>query len=186
MRTFISIEIPEEIKNNIENVVNDLKLALTPIKWVDKKNLHMTLKFLGWVEDRKIDGLINSVTGLVGGSGSVKLGFQGLGVFPDEKRPRVIWVGLSEGEERLRELADKIEDELAKQGYREEERGFSAHLTIGRVKEKINVEALSSLIKENEKRKFGEFVAKHVSLMKSTLMRSGPVYEEVKQINLTP
>jgi len=184
MRTFISIEIPEEIKDNIEKMINELKLMLTPIKWVDKKNMHITLKFLGWVEDRKIDALTGSVADMTKGFGTIKIGFSGLGVFPDERHPRVVWVGLSEGEEKVKELADRIEDELAKQGYKSEEREFSAHLTIGRIKEKIDVAPLEKLIKDNERKSFGSFVASHVSLMKSTLMRTGPIYEEVKQLIL--
>jgi 2'-5' RNA ligase len=184
VRAFISIEIPDDIKNSIEKAIGELKLILPHIKWVDKKNLHITLKFLGWVEDRKIDNLIDSVTDLAKGFGTIKVGFSGFGVFPDTRHPRVIWVGITEGGDKVKELAEKIEEGLSKEGYREEERGFSPHLTIGRIKEKIDAEALTGFIKENEKASFGGFVAKNVSMMKSTLMRSGPVYEEVKQIKL--
>jgi len=184
MRTFVSIEIPDNIKNSIEKAIGELKLVLPHIKWVDKKNLHITLKFLGWVEDGKISGLTDSVTDIVKGFGTIKVGFAGFGMFPDEKHPRVIWVGITEGSDKLKELADKIEDKLSTEGYREEEREFSTHLTIGRIKEKIDAEALTGFIKKNENAGFGGFIAKNVSMMKSTLKRSGPVYEEVKQIQL--
>ena len=185
MRTFISIEIPEDIKNNIEKAIGELKLILPHIKWVDKKNLHINLKFLGWVVDNKADDMISSVTDLAKGFGSIKINFAGLGVFPNARHPRVIWVGICEGNDRVKELAEKIDARLSSEGYRkEEEREFSPHLTIGRIKEKIDVEPLSKFMEKNMMTEFGGFTADHISVMKSTLRRSGPIYEEMKQIIL--
>jgi 2'-5' RNA ligase len=185
VRTFVSIEIPEDIKDNIEKSIGEMKVALQPIKWVDKKNQHITLKFLGWVEDRKIDDLTGSLTDLAKDFGTIKVSFAGLGVFPDAKRPRVVWVGIDEGGDRVKKLAERLEDRLSKEGYREgEDREFSPHLTIGRIKEKIDAEALSSYIEKNKKADFGGFVVKNISLMKSTLRRSGPIYEEIKKIKI--
>ena len=185
MRTFVSIEIPDDIKNSIEKAIGELTLILPHIKWVDKKNLHITLKFLGWVEDSKISDLADSVADIVKGFGTIKVGFAGFGMFPDERHPSVIWVGITEGSDKLKELADKIEDKLSTEGYGEKEKEFSPHLTIGRIKEKIDAEALAGFIRKNEKASFGGFAAKNVSMIKSTLMRSGPIYEEVKQIKLS-
>lgn len=185
MRTFVSIEIPEDIKDNIEKSIGEMKVTLPPIKWVDKKNLHITMKFLGWVEDRKIDGLTGSLTDLAKNFGTIKVSFAGLGVFPDARRPRVVWVGIDEGGDRVKELAERLEEGLSKEGYREgEDREFSPHLTIGRVKEKIEPEALCAYVEKNKKADYGGFVVKHISLMKSTLRRSGPIYEEVEKIVL--
>jgi 2'-5' RNA ligase len=185
MRTFISIEIPENIKDNIEKSIGEMKLILSPLKWVDKKNLHITLKFLGWVVDDKADDMIRSVMDLAKGFGSIKINFAGLGVFPNARHPRVIWVGINEGSDRVKELAEKIDARLSSEGYRkEEEREFSPHLTIGRIKKKIDVEPLNKFIGGNVMTEFGGFTADHISVMKSTLRRSGPIYEEIKQIEL--
>jgi len=185
MRTFISIEIPDKIKDNVEKVIGEMKALLPPIKWVDKKNLHLTMKFLGWVDDQKIDPLKTSITDIVKDFGSIKISFSGLGVFPSSNRPRVIWVGISEGSEKVKELAEKLNEQLTKEGYRkEEDRDFSPHLTIGRIKERIETGALNSFIEKKEKENFGGFTAKNVSLMKSTLRRSGPIYEEIQEIKI--
>lgn len=184
MRAFISIELPDEIKYNIEKAIGEMKLILTPLKWVEKKNLHITLKFLGWVGNDKIEGLTGSLEDIVRGFGSIKISLAGLGVFPNGKRPRVIWVGIGQGGDRVKELADRLGDKLSGKGFRKEEREFSPHLTIGRIKEEIDIEALSGSIKKNEKAEFGGFTAKHISLMKSTLRRSGPIYEEIEKIKL--
>ena len=186
MRTFISIEIPENIKDNIEKSIGEMKLILSPLKWLDKKNLHLTLKFLGWVVDDKADDIIRSVTDVAKDFGSIKINFAGLGVFPDIKHPRVIWVGICEGNDRVNDLAGKIDARLSSEGYRnEEEKGFSPHLTIGRIKEKVDAEPLNKFIEINATTEFGGFTADHISVMKSTLMRSGPMYEEMKQISLS-
>ncbi len=182
MRVFFSVEVPDEIKDNIEKLIGGLKLG--PIKWINKKNMHITLKFLGNVEDEKIESLEDTVAKLVKDFGSIKIGFGGFGAFPDPKHPRVIWSGINGGAGKLKELANKIEDALSQQGYGEEEREFSPHLTIGRIKENIDIEALSHFIEKNEHTDLGSFEAKDISLMKSTLMKSGPVYEELKQIRL--
>jgi len=178
------MEIPEEIKNNIENVIEKMKLALTPVKWVLKKNLHITLKFLGWIDDNKIGELTAATTSCVKDLGSIDVSFSGLGVFPDQKHPRVIWVGIKEGGEKVTSLANCIDTKLAKLGYKTEERGFSPHLAIGRIKERIDVEVLNSLINERADIDLGSFNASYVSIMKSTLRRTGPIYEEMEQVSL--
>jgi 2'-5' RNA ligase len=107
-----------------------------------------------------------------------------MGVFPEAKHPRVIWIGMSEESEKVKELADKIECDAAKEGFREEEGEFSPHLTIGRIKEKIEVDILSKFLAEHEKEDFGSFRVENVSLMKSTLRRSGPTYERIGKASL--
>jgi RNA 2',3'-cyclic 3'-phosphodiesterase len=182
VRVFFSVEIPDEIKENIEKLIGGLELG--PMKWINKKNMHITLKFLGRVEDNKIESLVKTVEELLKGFGPIKIGFGGFGAFPDPKHPRVIWSGINGGAGELKKLADKIEDELCKKGYGEEEREFSPHLTIGRIKESIDTAALSRFFKENEQTSPGSFVVNDISLMKSTLMKNGPVYEELKRISL--
>jgi 2'-5' RNA ligase len=186
MRTFISIEIPEEIKNNIEKLINELKLVLTPIKWVEKKNLHITLKFLGWVADDKLAPIEKCVTECAKGFKPFTLSFAGIGAFPDMKHPRVIWIGTKDGSDKAREIADCIENEASKKGFRGEEREFSPHLTIGRIKEKIDAGAVLKSVSEHENSEFGSFNVEHISIMKSTLRRTGPIYEEIKKVRLTP
>ena len=186
MRTFVSIEIPDDIKAKIEKLVKKLKLRLTPIRWVEKKNLHVTLKFIGWVKDEKVPALIDHVKQCAKGFKSFDLAFSGMGVFPTPKSPRVVWVGTTTGADNVKQIADCIEDEVAKEGIREEEREFSPHLTVGRIKEKLDVTALNEFIEMNKDVDLGSFRVDHVSMMKSTLRRSGPIYEEIALIELKP
>ncbi|MFC1559759.1 RNA 2',3'-cyclic phosphodiesterase [Candidatus Margulisiibacteriota bacterium] len=183
MRTFISVEIPDDIKKNIENLIEEFKKNLTPIKWVESRNLHITLKFLGGTDDKKIENLCGLVGSIAKERGSFKVSIGGLGAFPTTKNPRVLWVGISDGAETLIKIAEDLEGRLLKEGYKEEEKEFSAHITIGRIKEKIDIQELEKHIDIKKDVDLGSFDAKYISVMKSTLTQTGPIYEEIKRIN---
>ena len=192
MRTFISVELPDEVKKNIVELVNELKDTGAGVKWVEAKNLHISLKFLGWVEDRQIDELPDLITTAVSGTGSFKAKFEDLGTFPEGKSPRVVWVGTAEGGDKLCDLAKALEENLSKAGFRGEDREFRPHTTIGRVKEKKvprqardkGVDKLKEKIKSIKDAKFGEALVDRIYLMKSTLTPSGPIYEKIKEVKL--
>ncbi len=184
MRTFISVELPDEVKKNIAELINELKDAGAGVKWVEPKNLHITLKFLGWVEEKNLDNLIELATQAVAGQGSFKARFEGLGTFPEGKTPRVVWVGTVEGGEKLCELAKNLEETLSKAGFRSEEREFKSHITIGRVREKKGVDNLKTQISKIKNQKFGEMIIDKIHIMKSTLTPKGPVYEIYKEVTL--
>ncbi|MCX5725834.1 MAG: RNA 2',3'-cyclic phosphodiesterase [Candidatus Saganbacteria bacterium] len=185
MRTFISVELPDEIKEKIAKMIDVLGKAGSGIKWVEKKNLHITLKFLGWVPDEKM----NDVNGLVKkaseGAKIFDAKFEGLGTFPSGRNPRVIWVGTSKGAPELKNLAGSIEKIMSKAGYRSEEREFASHVTVGRVKEKKNMDEFLRSIEVNKDSKFGETVVGEICVMKSALSPKGPIYEVVEKIRLS-
>jgi len=178
MRIFISVELPEEIKNNIAKNTAQLREIESGIKWVDVHNLHVTLKFLGWVEDKNLENLVALSEKAIKGNKSFKVKFVGLGSFPEGKSPRVFWIGISEGGENLKQIADKLQE------FRSEEREFSAHLTIGRVKDKKGVDKVKEKMREIENVSFGEILVDQVNIMKSTLTPKGPIYEVYKSIRL--
>jgi 2'-5' RNA ligase len=184
MRTFISVELPDEVKKNIVELINELKESGAGVKWVEGKNLHITLKFLGWIEDKNLDNLIELTQKAVSNSGSFKAGFAGMGTFPENKTPRVVWVGTEEGGDKLCELANRLEKALAQAGFRREEREFKAHLTIGRVKEKKGVDKLKEKLGTYRNPKFGEAIVDRIYIMKSTLTPKGPIYEIIKEVKL--
>lgn len=183
MRTFISIELTDKIKDNIEKVISRLKEQLAPINWVEKKNLHVTLKFLGNVEENDLGSLEDCVKQCTKGFKPFELSFAGIGAFPDLKHPRVLWIGTDVGGDKAKELADNVECEVSKKGFREEERDFSPHLTIGGIKGKIDLAPLEGFISQHKDTGFGSVTVDRISIMKSTLKRTGPVYEEIKQIS---
>ncbi len=184
MRTFISVELPDEIKVKIGKSISGLKRIDSGIKWVEDLNLHVTLKFLGWVEDCDLNCLFETVEDAVKGIGSFKMRIEGSGSFPEGSTPRVFWLGITKGGEQLKGIADDLERGLSKAGIRSEEREFSAHLTIGRVKGKKGVDKVKEEMEKFKRSDFGEFTVDRINIMKSTPTPKGPVYEVYKSINL--
>ena len=182
MRTFISVELPDEVKKNVVELISELDDSGANVKWVKAENLHMTLKFLGWVEDKNLDKLIELATKAVAGSGSFKAKFFGVGIFSS----RVVWAGTAEGGGKLCDLAKNLEEVLAKAGFRSEAREFKPHLTIGRVriKDKKGIDKLIKKIESNKNAEFGEALVDRIYIMKSTLTRAGPIYEKYKEVKL--
>jgi len=184
MRCFISVELPEEIKQKMQAVVNKLKAAEAEVKWVEAQNVHLTLKFLGWVEEKDLENLVSITEGVVKGFKGFQVRFEGLGTFPEGRSPRVVWVGAVSGQEEMKKIAGSLEKELAQAGFRSEEREFKSHATLGRVKGKQNMDKLKEKIAEFKDKVFGECFIDSVHIMKSTLTRKGPTYEVYKKIFL--
>ena len=180
MRTFIAIELPNGIKNQIGQVQAPLKETKAFVSWVKPGNIHVTLKFLGEVPEEKIDQVFSATEKAVEGAKRFTMSLKGMGAFPDFRRPRVIWVGAGSGTEELSQIANKIEEEMEKIGFPREKRGFSPHFTIGRVKSPKNIEKLMELVKssdfQTEKIEVNEVV-----VMKSQLHPAGAIYTPLRK-----
>lgn len=182
MRTFIAVNLPDEIKKKVAEVTASLKKIDSGIKWVEPQNLHLTLKFLGWVEDKRLPEVVE-ITGKVS-SPSFKLKLAGMGSFPEGKSPRVLWVDIIEGAAELKALADHLEEDFSAAGFRAEKREFSPHLTIGRIKDKRGIDQVIEEMQKLAGVSFGECVVSSLEIMKSTLSRKGPTYEVYKSTSL--
>ena len=184
MRLFVAVELPEEIKTEIGKTVTELKKLEAGVKWVEEKNIHLTLKFLGEVKDNDIERLKSLVKDVLADTKLFEMSLEGFGAFPEGKTPRVIWVGVEKGKEELKKTADSLEEILSKSGFRKEEREFLSHITIGRVKEKRNIGELKKAIEEKKHAKFGKSLVGHITIMKSKLSPKGPIYEAIEKIKL--
>jgi len=173
MRIFVSIEVPEDIKEYMIEIQEKIGNDLAKIRFVDKKQMHLTLKFLGEMQPKDIDIVKNEFKKVEFESFSVYL--DSIGVFPDENYVRVVWIGLNP-EEKLIELQKEI-DESLKDLFAKEE-NFKVHLTLGRIKFVKNkekfVENLRKIKIDDKKVNVNGF-----KLMKSTLSQKGPIYEEI-------
>jgi 2'-5' RNA ligase len=183
MRVFIAIEIENEIRERLARAQECLK-AVGGVKWVEPKNLHLTLKFLGEVDQGMISRLANELRSAIAGLAGFTIGLGGAGAFPDERRPRVIWVGVEEGVEALFALAQKVEAVCQKLGFEPENRPFSAHLTLGRARGIISVSALESSLQELSGQTFGRQRVDHIAIVQSTLTKSGPIYRPLHRLPL--
>jgi 2'-5' RNA ligase len=183
MRTFIAIELPGQIKNQIGQVQAPLKKTKSFVSWVKPGNIHVTLKFLGEVPEEKMDEVFSAIGKAVEGIKKFSMSLKGMGAFPNVKRPRVIWVGAGSGQEELSGMAGRIEEEMEKIGFPKEKRRFSPHFTIGRVKSPKNVEKLMEMVGSSDFQT-GEIAVSEVVVMRSQLHSAGAIYTPLKKIPL--
>lgn len=184
MRLFIAIELSQEIKDFLSSLQEKLKAAKADVKWVQPQNIHLTLKFLGEVGEKKLDKVIQFLGDAVKDSCSFTLRICSLGAFPKINYPRVIWVGIDKGEDETKTLAAAIENNMAEIGIPSESRPFSSHITIGRLRSNLNRERLVkelSQMQEKPPEEAAELNVSKITLFKSTLTPNGPVYEPLKE-----
>jgi len=180
LRAFIAVEIPSEIHKAIESKTALLRAALDAslVRWVPTDNVHLTLKFLGDVSPANVEMLSQMLSVEVGQHATFALKFGGLGSFPNPRRPRVIWIGI-QAPAGLEALQHGIEAAAATLGYPSEERPFSPHLTIGRVKQNVSsagVQKIRSALEQTKVGALGTAQVSAVHLFKSDLKPSGAVY----------
>ncbi len=173
MRCFISIELPENVRSQIFHSFEKLKNSKLGFgNFVDKNNLHLTLKFLGDLSEDKIELVKKALSEVEFRQFSVETGE--LGFFPNEKFIKILWLDLISPEFEF--LKKSIDDKLQKLGFNEKEKDFVAHLTLTRIKKIDNKEAFLEKVQEIAPKKMF-FVANQFSLMKSILKKNGPEYK---------
>ena len=184
MRVFIAVEINEEVRGRIAQAQQGLR-AVGGIKWVEPENFHLTLKFLGEVELGLVSRLANDLGAVAASCAGFDMVFRGAGVFPNEHRPRVVWMGIEEGLKQLFALALKVEEVCQALGFAAEHRPFSAHLTLGRAREAgAMLPALAAGLKALEGKSFGQTPVNYITIMESTLTRTGPIYRPLHKLQL--
>jgi len=167
----------------IGGCIEDLKRTNADISWVRAANLHITLKFLGDTEEDRIRAIEEGLARVSGVCRSFSLRFSGVGTFPGGKRPRVVWVD-AEDSQGLTILKQIVEDKLASIGIVSDDRPFSPHLTIGRVRSLRNLPSLLRAMEELNDRDFGMMDVQAFSLMRSTLRPTGAEYSPIKEFPL--
>ena len=180
LRAFIAVEIPSSLQNTIQESTSGLHKTLSNdlIRWVPPQNVHLTLKFLGDVSSSNLDLIKQMLTAEVAQHPCFEMQAEGIGSFPNSRRPRVIWVGLH-APAVLESLQRGIESASARLGYTSEEKSFSPHLTIGRVKQNLSAPEIQRIRAALEETKIGLLGIVHVDaahLFKSDLQPGGSVY----------
>jgi 2'-5' RNA ligase len=188
VRLFVALEIPAAVRDNLAAQIKELRdlpapLADQQLRWVRPENLHVTLKFVGEVAAAKLEGIRSTLTA-IGLEAPVDVHFRGLGFFPDEKCPRLLWVGLN-ASGSLPVLARNIDGALERQGIARDERAFTPHLTLARFAPGGLHEKLCAAIQKNGKRDFGAFQAREFHLIESKLKPSGAEYTTLASFPLT-
>jgi len=174
MRLFVAVDIDDNLRKNMTPLLKLLS-SFKGIKAVEPENLHITLKFLGEVDEIKLEKVKNELDKIEFSPFEIK--FKGIGFFPNPNYMRVIWIGV-EGD-GIYDLADKIEKSMKRVGFKKDKE-FKAHLTVGRVK-RIDQNSKSRLLKELEGYdvEYGKMTVKNFRLKRSTLTPKGPIYDDV-------
>jgi RNA 2',3'-cyclic 3'-phosphodiesterase len=181
MRTFIAVELSDEIKNTLAQVQSHLKYSGADVKWVDKDNIHLTLKFLGEIDEKKCEKIKTALDEIANSTAPFEISLKEIGAFPKTEFPRVIWVGLDKGAKESTELVKQVDAALSKIGFQEETRPFAAHLTIGRVRSPKNKEALKEKLLSCQPSAVSFQLIKSIALFQSTLTPTGSIYTKLHE-----
>ncbi len=186
LRLFFALPLAPDLHPAVTAAQERLNPAGAKVKWVEAENLHFTLKFLGATPAERVERLIEVAESVSIAHQAHQIELSGVGAFPNPQRARVVWIGCGEGAEQLTALADDLEAALVAQKLAEKEkRGFSAHLTIGRVKAPHSLDRLAPLIEAEADTAIGSMACDHFSLLKSDLTPQGPIYTTVHRFDLT-
>lgn len=179
IRSFIAIDISEDVRRALDSFIGELKPEGSNVRWVRIEGIHLTLKFLGNIPHSMTGEIEQAMSRAAKGTGTFEVQVKGAGAFPNLKKPRVYWVGIDEPSGKLADLAKRIEDELKALGFETENRAFKPHLTLGRVKFGGKAGRLAEIVGGARDRSFGSFEAKELVLFKSDLKPGGAVYSKL-------
>jgi 2'-5' RNA ligase len=184
MRLFVALDIPDDVRRAIAALTAKLRSVCGSARWVRIEGAHVTLKFIGEVPAEKAEA-IKAALRTVPFPAALTVVFRGIGFFPDERRPSVLWAGIEAGPE-LRRLAAAVETSLEPLGIARDRREFSPHLTLARFKSPGNLAGLRAAIAAAGPLDFGQAVANEFHLYQSVLKPGGAEYTRVATFNFVP
>ena len=161
-----------------------MRPAAGDVAWVAPGNLHLTLKFLGAVPETRIESIAGALSAASLEANPFQARIRGLGAFPSAGRPRVVWAGVTEGAAEMIDLARRVDTALAALGLSRDERPFSPHVTLGRVRRPVRNLALTDALGSATGREFGQIRVPSASLMRSELGPRGARYTELAVVRL--
>ncbi|BES82682.1 RNA 2',3'-cyclic phosphodiesterase [Pyrodictium abyssi] len=181
IRAFIAVDIEEpSVVSRLVQIRDAFVATGAPMKPVEDHNMHITLRFLGNIPFSLVDEIERVIA--ASAPRRVVLRLRGVGAFPSPVRPRVIWVGVSEGAGELERIYREIEKGLRRLGFRPEREQFVPHVTLARLKGSRNLERVVKLLREMEDVEVGEIVLESVRLKQSILTPRGPIYRTLREV----
>ena len=188
VRSFIDIDLPAGVRAELTSLEDKLKARRHPfVKWVDPENIHLTLKFLGDVASDSMPQIVEAMSRLAKSHSTFKLQVAGTGAFPNWQRPQVVWVGVGGELDRLNSLQKGLESVLSPLGFPSESRPFSAHLTVGRLRDRVTPDdrrRFAGFAQTVEFKTSLSFEVSTIRLMRSQLTPAGPIYSELAAAKL--
>ena len=183
-RTFIAVKLDAHIQTQLQKIQAILKKIDSNVKWVEPKNIHLTLKFLGEIPMETINKLTVILPPVCMATLKFSIALVSLGAFPGLEYPRVIWIGIDSGQNELKNLAARMDTALNELGFKKESRPFDPHITLGRLRSSRHKAALINAVKNAPGSSPLTQTVENIYLFKSTLTPVGPIYEILKKFPL--
>jgi 2'-5' RNA ligase len=185
MRAFIAISLTQEVHAELALLQKRLDKSCAGIRWVKPSNIHLTLKFFKRIDDKQLLKIVSTLTDILKSHKSFLISLSEIGIFPNLNHPRVIWVGIKKGKKECVCLQKDIENSIGDRKKEKENRAFSPHLTIGRIKFKNNRPALTDLIeKEKNFSLKADIPVNAIILFQSIFTPKGPIYKSLEKFQL--
>jgi RNA 2',3'-cyclic 3'-phosphodiesterase len=188
IRTFLAVDLTEELRAKIADLLERLKKGVhftgAHPKWVDPAGIHLTLKYFGDTDEAQRAAIVEALRGAARRHPKHTAHIKGLGVFPTPRRPRVLWVGVSKAT-KLRALQEDLEESLEPLGWPSEEREFTPHLTLARIKSLKRVPAFMDIVAGHRAWDVGPWPIGEMVLYQSTLRPQGAIYEPLERFSLS-
>ncbi len=183
LRTFIALDFPEAILQKADKIISYFKGKTPPraLRWVAIDNLHLTIKFLGDVPENNIDQIKSTIIQTVKRIPPCQISVRGFGMYPDARRPRVVWLGIDH-DAGIINLHDALDGALTSINIKPEKRPFSPHLTIARVSRRADekvVKSIGATLSKFKVDSLGSMTIQEVVLYKSDLTPKGPIYAKL-------
>lgn len=182
MRLFIAVELPNEIRKQLTELQRRLRPLTNSARWVAPESIHITLKFIGEVPEKRVEEIDEALTGFTWKPFIVTV--HGVGFFPGARSPRVFWAGMEAP--TMQGLTEELDARLERAGFEKEKRAFRPHITLARAKVTRIDSSLVTAASSYSEHDFGSFTADRVFLFQSTLKSSGALYNKVKEYLLEP
>lgn len=184
IRSFLAFPVSRELKEDLRHILNDLQQTRADVKWVGLENIHLTLKFLGDIEEIDLEKISSVLSEPCCGFDPIVSHLSGIGVFPDLRRPRIVWAGLDDPKKKFQGMVEVLEDRLEKLGIAKDDHPFKPHVTLGRVRSSANLKNLIQTIQQITFEGQNQQTFEKIILYKSTLTQQGPIYEALKEFDI--
>ncbi|HSA59280.1 MAG TPA: RNA 2',3'-cyclic phosphodiesterase [bacterium] len=185
IRSFIAADPSEEVLRNLSSTVQSLAKRTVGFRWVRPEAIHLTLRFLGEIEEEMIATIDGRLAQLAGSFEPMSLEAAGLGFFPGPEKPRIVWAGLTGEIDRLADLQRHVQETVEDLSvHQEKDRAFAPHLTLARIPNFRGASGVSAVLKAASEARFGAFTVDRLFLYKSRLTPEGASYTKLKEYPL--
>lgn len=183
-RTFIAVEIGSPAREVILRLIKQLAGELHGVRWTQPDQLHLTLKFIGDIDNRELPEICSQMRAACSGIEAFSASLKGVGAFPKNKPPRVLWVGFQDGAEPLKLINQRLETSLTGLGIPNEGRAYAPHVTLGRINRGADQEQIAARLARDADTEFASFDISDVHLIASIRERNRMIYETIDTVPL--